>query len=152
MFVYARYHSLTALVAPSADGEALDTIHAKRLVRRLRVRYPVAGLKFWEQPDLNSRDTVIWESLREIVANAISRSQDERPIEPPLSERQAAAYLGVELDRLRQEVNIDRLAFSGTRGHRRFVVSELDRWLSEHIANAKVTNLLRKVPNRGLSD
>jgi hypothetical protein len=53
MFVYARYHRITAMVAPSA-GEALDPTQARRLVSRMRRRYPLAGLKFWGETDLNS--------------------------------------------------------------------------------------------------
>jgi hypothetical protein len=140
MFIYARYHRITALVAPSAEGEPLDAIHARRLVRRLRVLYPLAGLEIWEQPDLNPREMTTWEALREIIVNAISRPPDERPSEPPLlSERQAVAYLGVKLDRLRLEVNIGELGCSGTRRHRRFATSELDRWRDQRRAGARAT-------------
>lgn len=71
MFVYARYHGLTALVAPTSG--TLDRTHAHRLERRLRGRYPLPGLKFWVQSEINTSEIVRWEALREIIANAISR-------------------------------------------------------------------------------
>jgi excisionase family DNA binding protein len=130
MFLYARYHRRTALVAPS-NGEPLDATQAKRLAQRLRKRYPLAGLKFWEQPEPNPTVTATWEALRETVVYAMTQPPEEPPSAPPmLSERQAAAYLGIQLDSLRHEINTGRLECSGTRRHRRFAVSELDRWRS----------------------
>jgi excisionase family DNA binding protein len=48
-----------------------------------------------------------------------------------LTEKGAAKYLGIGLDRLRHEVNAGRLAFTGTNSRRRFDTAELMRWRRE---------------------
>jgi hypothetical protein len=42
-------------------------------VKRLRERYPLAGLKIWEQSEFNPTATASWEALREIIVNTIAR-------------------------------------------------------------------------------
>jgi len=131
MFVYARYRRITALVAPSANRDKpLSEDQARGLSIMLRQRYPLAGMKFWSQVEPNPKASGVWAELRDIAYKALEHPAAETPLREPawLPERQASAYLDLPLDRLRQEVNAGRLAFTGTKRNRRFTLSELDRW------------------------
>lgn len=49
-------------------------------------------------------------------------------IEPVMSERQAAHYLGILVDDLRHQVNLGNLRFHGKRTKKHFVQRDLDAW------------------------
>lgn len=126
MYVYARYHSLTALAAPLYDT-ALDLRTALRIVRRLRKYYALPGAEFWQQAKPNPLENVTWQALREIIIRAL---ENPPPARPPaaVTSRVAARQLGLTPDKFRREVNLGRIAHIGPNRKKRFAADELERW------------------------